>query len=86
MTGPSTAMLPGGLGGICHLTQPTAGRVGARKWLSGDGEGQMMLAEQVGFLVLWRVLLPRGAAANSVTGSGGFGFPPVPWYGERKTD
>ena len=70
-------MLPGGWGGICHLTRPTAGRVGAREWLSGDGEGQMMLAERVGFLVLWRVLLPRGAAANSVTGSGGFGFPPV---------
>ena len=60
-------MLPGGWGGICHLTRPTAGRVGAREWLSGDGEGQMMLAERVGFLVLWRVLLPRGAAANSAS-------------------
>ena len=31
----------------------------------------------MGFLVLWRILLPRGAAADSVTGSGGFGFPPA---------
>ena len=85
VTGPSTAMLSGSWRGIYHLTRPTDDWVGAREWLSDDCDGQMMLADMLSFHVLWHTLLPRKVAANSETGSGGSGGPPVRRFGGIRT-